>query len=123
MRLADAGRPMCNPRGPALKPTLGLWTPYNGCYGDGHQLANLHVTLIGLRCTHTNPTAFEHGPTDNTFFLGSQWSNLTSPCMGRAHGYMRAGLAHAAPSNPPLTDTGYLRACRLGTYSIKLAIL
>ncbi len=56
----------------------------------------------------------QHGPTDNTFFLGSHWSNLTLPCMGRAHGYMRVRLADAAPSNPPVTDTGYLRACRLG---------
>ncbi len=57
-----------------------------------------------------------HGPTDNTFFLGSQWSNLILPCMGRAHGYMRAGLADMAPSNPPIAHTGYVTACRLGIF-------
>ena len=38
--------------------------------------------------------------------------------MGWVHGYMRVGLADPAPYNPPVTDTGYVTACRLGMLSV-----
>ena len=48
---------------------------------------------------------------------GSERLTPTQRQVGGMHGYMGAGLADAAPSNPPITHTSYVTACRLGEES------